>query len=101
MTVQQGMAYRITSNGHYNATVNDSVFRFTDGTTNTLLAGGTAGTSGVVEGHTGSISAIYIPASSGVKTIQVQAKAAANSTEITNTYTDLTFEVEQYPTGTL
>lgn len=102
MDVIAGNVYRVTAKGMFNATTGYNSFRFSDGTDATDLAGGAFGTTGVVEENSGIISAIYKPTTSGLKTIEIQAKGPNGNDSTIEASTaagevDLVFEVEEYP----
>ena len=97
MNVTAGSIYRITAKSNFNAMVGFSSFRFNDGTDSSELAGGSFGSFGTVEGYVGSITAIYTPTTSGLKTIEIQAKAPSSNSRIITDVADLVFEVEQFP----
>lgn len=100
MDVVAGQTYRITAKGFIFAATGTggAQWRFSDGTDSSEIAGAQNSVSGVYGGLAGVLSAIYKPTTSGLKTIELQAKYAAGNADIdVGTSTDLIFEIEQFP----
>jgi len=100
MNVAAGKIYRITAKGQFNQQGNFiGLFRFSDGTDVSEIAGLGSAVTGTMEGTTGVMTALYKPTTSGLKTIEIQGKSdlGTYATRIHNMSTDLVFEVEEFP----